>query len=115
LQNQLENLWTQAKEIFPLDWKTLYFAEKGANLYGWAAAAALTLLEKEIRGFSESIDIKPKETQMVYYTVPRKTHPIVLSSLLPPIISQGRWALQSLVTVKNAHPFLTIYFNESLY
>jgi glucosamine 6-phosphate synthetase-like amidotransferase/phosphosugar isomerase protein len=112
LQNQFENLWPQAKEIFPLDWKTLYFAEKGANLYGWAAAAALTLLEKEIRGFSKSIDAGSKETQMVYGMVPGITHPIVLSSLLPPVISQGRWALQSPVTAKNAHPFFDNLFQR---
>ncbi|MFO8084300.1 MAG: hypothetical protein R6U27_08285 [Desulfobacterales bacterium] len=105
LQHQLETIWPQAKEIFPLDWKSLYFAEKGANLYGWAAAAAMTFLEKHVEGLSRKIDVGSKEVQMGQFVVPGKTHPLVLASLLPPVISQGRWALQSAVTTKNSHPF----------
>jgi glucosamine 6-phosphate synthetase-like amidotransferase/phosphosugar isomerase protein len=112
LQHQLETLWPQAVEMFPLDWKTLYFAEKGANLYGWAAAAALTFLVKEMSSFSETINTGSKEAQMGYYVVPGKTHPTALSSLLPPIVSQGRWALQSAVTTKNAHPFFDNLFQR---
>jgi glucosamine 6-phosphate synthetase-like amidotransferase/phosphosugar isomerase protein len=112
LQHQLETLWPQAGKMFPLDWKTLYFAEKGANLYGWAAAAALTFLEKEMKDFSEPINVGSEKTQTGHYIFPGKTDPVVLSSLLPPVISQGRWALQSAVTAKNAHPFFDNLFQR---
>lgn len=114
LQQELETVWPQAKEIFPLDWKTLYFAEKGANLYGWAAAAAMTFLEKHLEGFSKPLDLSSQEVQMGQFVVPGKTHPTVLASLLPPVISQGRWALQSAVTAKNSHPFFDNLFERTI-
>ena len=42
LQRHLESLWPRAAAISNLDWRNLYQAEKGANVYGWAAAAVFT-------------------------------------------------------------------------
>lgn len=112
LHHQLITLWPKAGNMAPLDWKTLYFAEKGANLYGWAAAAALTFLEKEMEGFSNEVHTGSEESKMGYSKAPGKTNPVLLASFLTPVVSQGRWALQSAVTTKNAHPFFDNLFQR---
>ncbi len=74
------------------DWKTLYRAEKGANLYGQAAAVALAWLLEHHRALDPSgpgADIDPRS----------------LTALVQPAIGHGRWAIQSAVTLTNSHPF----------
>ena len=104
LQRRFENLWAGAADA-SMDWKTLYMAEKGVNVYGYAAAAATIYLEKEYSEKIEKPDDAIEDSLMGMYVLPGRTDPAVLSRLLPPILSQGRWALQSAVTAENGHPF----------
>ncbi len=84
-------------------WRQLYRAEKGVNLFGLAAAAALTFLQREqyLPSFAGS-----SGTELPPGHVPGQTHPLSLRFLSQPILAQGRWALQSPVNLGNAHPFL---------
>jgi len=86
-----------------LQWRQLYRAEKGVNLFGLAAAAALTFLQREryLPAFTgrSGKDLPPGH-------VPGQTHPTSLNFLAQPVLAQGRWALQSPVNVINAHPFV---------
>ncbi len=109
MQRRLESLWPSAKTIPNLDWRNLYQAEKGANVYGWAAAAVLIWL-KEIEllpalGDALSIPVHPSSPE---------TDPIALRFLSQPVISHGRWAIQSPVTLKNAHPFLDAWGHRAM-
>jgi glucosamine 6-phosphate synthetase-like amidotransferase/phosphosugar isomerase protein len=102
----LDDLWPAPGGQPTTGWKSLYQAEKAVNLYGWAAGAALTFLQREEclpeleRGASGDA---PAADQPAF--VPGQTDPISLRYLSLPIISQGRWSIQSSVTVQNAHPF----------
>lgn len=99
--------WPLHKRPGPVNWKTLYLAEKGVNLYGRAAAAAFTCLQRDdfltdmLRNGLTSSDIMDAAA-----IIPGQTDPVGLRYFTQPIIAHGRWALQSAVTVKNAHPFL---------
>ncbi|MEA3435649.1 MAG: hypothetical protein U9R43_04230 [Thermodesulfobacteriota bacterium] len=106
LEKILDYSWPRYERSNPVDWKSLYRAEKGVNVYGWAAAAALTCMQRDdflnemLTGLSGS-DIMT-ETSIV----PGQTDPVSLRYFTQPVISHGRWAMQSAVNVKNAHPFL---------
>lgn len=109
LQKILEALWPAAKNAGKMDWRTLYRAEKGLNVYGRAAAAALTYLrEREFRpepgpGLPPE---KPSSKGPPADSIQMgRTDPICLSYFCSPIVSHGRWAMQSPVTLRNAHPF----------
>ncbi len=105
MQKHMETLWPHAREIYPIDWRMLYCAEKGTNIYGWAAATAMTYLERNVLSVPDKSAVSDSEAMMGHYFVPGRTNAVHLSALVPPILSQGRWALQSAVTVENAHPF----------
>ena len=99
LQRTLESLWPEAKRIPNTDWRTLYWAEKGANVYGWAAAAVLTYLRRtELPDGAAPAATSPAEAG--------RTDPAHLRFFAQPILAHGRWALQSPVTLENAHPHL---------
>jgi glucosamine 6-phosphate synthetase-like amidotransferase/phosphosugar isomerase protein len=104
LQQILEDRWPQAQKLLSIDWRTLYGAEKGCNVYGWAAASALSYLQKEeflpdlLKSFSEKQPINDS-------IIIGQTDPVCLRFFSLPILSHGRWANQSPVTIKNAHPF----------
>jgi len=106
LDKILDYSWPRYERSSPMDWKSLYRAEKAVNVYGWAAAAALTCMQRDdflnemLTGLSGS-DIMT-ETSIV----PGQTDPVSLRYFTQPVISHGRWAVQSAVNVKNAHPFL---------
>ena len=104
------------RQILPgVDWLTLYASERALNVFGRAAASALEwACDHRIRflemppAFYRNIrkqaiaDRKSHE-----YPSPAPLDPScgILDYLSQPMIGHGRWALQSSVTVKNAHPF----------
>lgn len=93
------NLWPAAPDPEKFSWKDIFQAEKAANVYGWAAGAMFEYIrEKEVRPLLDS------EAQMPPLS-PGETDPLTLHYLTTPIIAHGRWALQSSITVENAHPF----------
>jgi len=114
IQVILESLWPDAARLSEVNWKTLYWAEKGANIYGWAAASVLTWLQREellpelLKGVSE------EQLMTAESVVPGQTDPVCLRFFSSPILSQGRWALQSPVTLKNAHPFFDAHKHRAV-
>ncbi|MFP4420569.1 MAG: hypothetical protein ACLFRG_08485 [Desulfococcaceae bacterium] len=95
LQEALERAWPPARAMPNTDWRTLYYAEKGANVFGRAAAMVLDQLRRpEEPTNSTSANAGPV----------RPTRPI--HTLARPAIAHGRWAIQSGVTLANCHPFL---------
>ena len=107
-----------------MEWLTLYAAERTLNVYGIAAECALTWCVTH-RLFAEMIhrdkqltthpDLSPLESlpidlkrsdKMSKESAETLPIPLILNYLNPPMIGHGRWALQSSVTVKNAHPFI---------
>ncbi len=105
LDTLMDTLWPKAKRPVSIDWRRLYTLEKAVNLYGWAAAAAMIYLQRE-----EFSPVFISETQRRHLLseaslVPGQTDPVSLRFFSPPIISHGRWAIQSPVNEKNAHPF----------
>ena len=90
LQAMLEETWPRKA---PVQWRSLYRAEKSANVYGRAASSALAFLQQE------ELPSKPGFLHL------GATDPVSLQYFSTPILSQGRWALQAPVTLKNAHPF----------
>jgi len=88
-----------------MDWLTLYAWEKALNVLGRAVGVALEWVrEHRIRrmeppGFS-------RHSMSTYSSKKQKQNTAGdLDYLAQPMIGHGRWALQSAVTVKNAHPF----------
>jgi len=104
LQDRLESLWPDAQRVKPVDWRTLYRAEKRANVYGRAASTALAYLQREelVPALKSCRGGKSAAAEGIVYG---QTDPISLRYFASPILSQGRWALQAPVTIKNAHPF----------
>jgi glucosamine 6-phosphate synthetase-like amidotransferase/phosphosugar isomerase protein len=103
VQEIFENFWTHEGRTVSLPWRALYRAEKGANVFGLAAASVLAYLQRELYlpalwRESESSSLSPGH-------IPGQTHPLCLQYVNQPIIAQGRWAIQSPVNLKNAHPF----------
>jgi len=87
-----------------IDWRTLYWAEKGCNVYGWAAASVLSYLqEKEF--LPDLLNGLAEEQSMADSFAIGQTDPVCLRYFSSPILSHGRWANQAPVTLKNAHPF----------
>mgnify|MGYP006277243233 CR=1 FL=1 len=106
VQQTLENLWPEAKRMNgSANWRSLYWAEKGVNVFGRAAASVLAHLQVHeiLPALDGSGTSNPQENRP---TADGRTDFLSLRSLTPPLLSQGRWALQSPVTLKNAHPFL---------
>jgi len=106
LQEILEIHWPEVRRIESIEWRSLYAMEKAVNVFGWAAATALTCLQREellqaLLGTLSTDDIMNEPS-----IVTGQTDPISLRYFTPPILAHGRWAIQSPVTVQNAHPFL---------
>lgn len=99
--------WPLHRRPGPVNWKALYLAEKGVNLYGRAAAAAFTCLQRD-NFLTEMLSngLSGSDIMDAAAIIPGQTDPVGLRYFTQPIIAHGRWALQSAVTVKNAHPFV---------
>lgn len=113
IQEVLEHLWPKVREIPNTDWRTLYWAEKGANVYGWGAASVLTYLQKNdffpyLWKASKNGDFPVKSVRSGW------TDPVFLDFLSQPVIAHGRWALQCAVTVQNAHPFCDLQRHRAI-
>jgi glucosamine 6-phosphate synthetase-like amidotransferase/phosphosugar isomerase protein len=106
LQEILEINWPEMRRIGPVEWRSLYGTEKAANVFGWAAATALTYLQREELLQELLITLSSNDIMNEPSIVPGQTDPICLRFFTPPILAHGRWAIQSPVTVRNAHPFL---------
>jgi len=106
LEKILDYSWPRYERSCPMDWKSLYRAEKGANVYGWAAAAALTCMQKEDFLSEMLTELSGSDIMTETSIIPGQTDPVSLRYFTQPVISHGRWAVQSAVNVKNAHPFL---------
>ena len=105
LDRVLDMMWLPSQRPHRVDWRSLYAAEKGLNVYGWAGAAALTYLQREFFPVLTE-DIERKALMTSEAVVPGQTDPLLLRYLATPIIAHGRWAMQSAVTKANAHPFM---------
>jgi len=107
LEQILMVAWPLHERPGPVNWKALYLAEKGVNLYGRAAAAAFTCLQRD-DFLTEMLSngLSTGEIMDATAIIPGQTDPVGLRYFTQPIIAHGRWALQSAVTVKNAHPFV---------
>ena len=106
LEKILDVSWPGHERSQSVDWRRLYGAEKGVNVYGKAAAAALMCLQRD-DFLTEILDkFSPKRMMTEASILPGQTDPVSLRYFTQPIIAHGRWALQSAVTVKNAHPFM---------
>jgi len=99
--------WPRHERPGPVNWKALYLAEKGVNLYGRAAAAAFTCLQRD-DFLTEMLSngLSTGDIMDATAIIPGQTDPVGLRYFTQPIIAHGRWALQSAVTVNNAHPFV---------
>ncbi|MQY76280.1 MAG: SIS domain-containing protein, partial [Spirochaeta sp.] len=112
MQKKLKKIWPESEKRGPVEWMTLYQAEKRVNIYGWAAAAGLAYLQeeeflpklkKEIEQVTE--EGKPNSMQSINSVMLGHTDPMSLRFFSSPTISHGRWAMQSPVTIRNTHPF----------
>lgn len=103
LQDILDNSITNNNFYF--SWKTLYLTEKGLNVYGMAAAAVLDWLQRNegLRELSSSIYAGASSAIVSPFGM---TGTRCLDYIMQPVVAQGRWALQSSVILKNAHPFM---------
>ncbi|MDY0040150.1 MAG: hypothetical protein RBS57_07535 [Desulforhabdus sp.] len=99
LGEYFRKLWPSGQDRGEFSWRDIFFAEKAANVYGWAAAAVFAYIrEQEVLpalGSGTKIDVG----------APGATDPFTLRYLATPILAHGRWALQSAITLENAHPF----------
>jgi glucosamine 6-phosphate synthetase-like amidotransferase/phosphosugar isomerase protein len=97
LQEALERAWPAARARPNTDWRTLYSAEKGANVFGRAAAMVLNQLLKNVDNPGT-----PTGNRAGAESAPSGQS---LNGLSRPAIAHGRWAIQSGVTLANCHPF----------
>ncbi|NNG00220.1 MAG: hypothetical protein HKM93_12620 [Desulfobacteraceae bacterium] len=114
LNRVLDTMWLPAQRPHPVNWRTLYATEKVLNVYGWAGAAGLTYLQREIFFPAVTADISRKGMMTADSVVPGRTDPMFLRYLVTPIIAHGRWAMQSGVTEKNAHPLMDAHRQRAL-
>jgi glucosamine 6-phosphate synthetase-like amidotransferase/phosphosugar isomerase protein len=106
LNVMFEKLGPNTGRIKAIDWKTLYKAEKAVNVYGRAAGAALAFLQQEElvpQWHQNASGRQPSATDSP--VTPGRTDPISLRYFASPVVSHGRWSIQSPVTLENAHPF----------
>lgn len=104
IQKIFENLWSKNKTSPSVRWRSLYRTEKLYNVYGIAAAAALTYFQREI--YLKQMPANQDTRRFPPGHIPGRTHPLLLKYMVQPVIGQGRWAVQSAISVKNSHPFL---------
>jgi glucosamine 6-phosphate synthetase-like amidotransferase/phosphosugar isomerase protein len=105
LDRKLEGTWPPSSRPRALDWRSWYGLEKGLNVFGRAAAAALAHLREAAFPSPAAETSEATETARGGCPVPGHTDPVLLRYLATPVIAHGRWAMQSAVTVGNAHPF----------
>lgn len=105
VQKILDTFWPESQRTVPVEWRSLYAAEKGINVFGWAAATALTYLQRE--EFLPAFLNSHPNRQLISAEaiVAGQTDPVSLRYFSQPVMAHGRWAIQSAVTEKNAHPF----------
>ncbi|MDJ0889414.1 MAG: hypothetical protein QNI89_19095, partial [Desulfobacterales bacterium] len=114
LDRVLDTMWLPSHRPCRVDWRSLYASEKGLNVYGWAGAAALAYLQREIFFPAMTEDMGRQALMTSEAVVPGQTDPLLLRYLATPIIAHGRWAMQSAVTVTNAHPFMDAHRQRAL-
>ena len=105
LADTLHTLWPESRSKIGSDWRTLYTVEKGVNVYGWAAAAALTYLQRNDYQAHLLQAVPANDRIHVQSRVDGETDPVLLRFLVFPVLGHGRWAVQSPATLQNAHPF----------
>ena len=105
LQQILDSFWPESRRPAGVQWRSLYATEKGLNVFGWAAATALTYLQRE--DFLPAFLKQMPGSQLLNAEaiVAGQTDPVSLRYFSQPVMAHGRWAIQSAVTEKNAHPF----------
>jgi glucosamine 6-phosphate synthetase-like amidotransferase/phosphosugar isomerase protein len=105
VQETFERLWPEGGGFRDSGgWRALYWTEKSVNLFGRAASAVLAHLKR--REILPALEAPQEAAETVLEPQEAgRTDPATLRSLASPVLSQGRWALQSPVTLKNAHPF----------
>ena len=105
LQQILDSFWPESRGTERVKWRSLYGTEKGLNVFGWAAATVLTFLQREEflpALLNQSAD---KQLPRAEAIVDGQTDAVSLRYFSRPVMAHGRWAIQSAVTEKNAHPF----------
>lgn len=104
IQHIFESFWTAHTDQPVRHWQVLYRIERTCNVYGLAAAAVLAHYQTKI--YMHRAQAAPAGPYLPAGHVPGPTHPLLLLSMVQPVIGQGRWALQSAISVRNAHPFM---------
>lgn len=104
IQLIFENFWAAYTDRPARQWQILYRIERTCNFYGLAATAVLAYYQTRVY-----MKQMPETRAANYFPqghVPGPTHPLLLKSMVQPVIGQGRWAIQSAISVRNAHPFM---------
>ncbi|THB73102.1 MAG: hypothetical protein D3926_24495 [Desulfobacteraceae bacterium] len=104
IQVIFENFWCLNKNTPPVGWRTLYRTERLYNVYGLAAASVLAFFQTTV--YMKTMIENASENGLPPGHIPGRTHPCLLKFMAMPVIAQGRWAIQSSISVRNAHPFL---------
>ena len=102
IQQIFQSFWEAQNHTRAPRWQTLFTVEKAANVYGIAAASVMACFQTEVymAQAGETAGYLPPGH------VPGPTHPLLLRFMSQPVIGQGRWAIQSAISVRNAHPFM---------
>jgi glucosamine 6-phosphate synthetase-like amidotransferase/phosphosugar isomerase protein len=104
IQLIFENFWKAYTDQPVLHWQILYRIERTCNFYGLAATAVLAYYQTRV--YMKQTSISQAGNYLPIGHVPGPTHPLLLRSMVQPVIGQGRWAIQSAISVRNAHPFM---------
>ncbi len=104
IQLIFENFWTAYSDRPARQWQILYRIERTCNFYGLAATAVLAYYQTRV--YMKQIPVTQAGNYFPLGHVPGPTHPFLLKSMVQPVIGQGRWAIQSAISVRNAHPFM---------
>ncbi|EMS77292.1 SIS domain-containing protein [Desulfotignum phosphitoxidans] len=104
IQLIFETFWKAQTDRPVRHWQILYRIERTCNVYGLAVTAVLAHYQTKI--YMHRAQAAPAGAYLPAGHVPGPTHPLLLLSMVQPVIGQGRWALQSAISVRNAHPFM---------
>jgi glucosamine 6-phosphate synthetase-like amidotransferase/phosphosugar isomerase protein len=104
IQLIFESFWAAHTDLPVRHWQVLYRIERTCNVYGLAATAVLSYYQTKI--YMPRAQAGIAGPYLPEGHVPGPTHPLLLLSMVQPVIGQGRWALQSAISVRNAHPFM---------
>ncbi|MEH0018565.1 MAG: SIS domain-containing protein [Desulfobacter sp.] len=102
IQQIFNSFWEVGNQMSPPRWQTLFAAERAANVYGIAAASVMACFQTEVYMKQD----RDAPGYLPQGHVPGPTHPLLLRFMSQPVIGQGRWAIQSAISVRNAHPFM---------